>query len=301
LETLYGGETTAEEVLSRAETLPFLSTRRVVVIRDADRLSLKDQERVVDRLEQHPCPHACLIFLAQRIDRKGSLFRAFQRIGKVIPCDLTDPQEVREWLQRRARQKGKRLTPAALQALLESAGDDLNLLEGELERIILLVGEREEIQTEDVLAQIGRRMHHIFEVMDALGYARAADALRGFRSLLEHGEEPLSILGMISRHFRLLSKAKQMEAEGKPQAEIARQLKIPPPYLRSLLSHAKSVPWDAIEGFWERLLRCDSFLKSERNLGVLEIERLILDFCQQVTDAGDRKRPGRQIRPEDQP
>lgn len=282
METLYGGETTAEEILSRVETLPFLSSRRVVVVRDADRLSSKDQERVVDRLEKHPCPHACLIFLAQRIDRKGSLFRAFQRVGKVVPCDLTNPQEVREWLQRRARQRGKGLSPSALQALLESVGDDLNLLEGELERIILLVGEREEIQTEDVLAQTGRRTHHIFEVMDALGYAKAEETLRGFRSLLEHGEEPLRILGMISRHFRLLSKAKQMYQEGKPQAEIARQLKIPPPYLRSLLSHATSIPSDALERLFDSLLRCDSFLKSERGLGILEIERLILDFCQQV-------------------
>ncbi len=282
LEILYGGETTAEEILSRAQTIPFLSSHRVVVIRDADRLSSKDQERVVDRLEKRPCPHACLIFLAQRMDRKGSLYHAFQRVGKVIPCDLTDPREVREWLQRRARQRGKRLSSSALQALLESAGDDLNLLEGELERIILLVGEREEIQTEDVLAQTRRRMHHIFEVMDALGYAKAHETLKGFRSLLEHGEEPLSILGMISRHFRLLSKAKQMDLEGKSQAEIARQLKIPPPYLRSLLFHAKSTSWDALERLFGSLLRCDSFLKSERGLGILAIERLILDFCQQA-------------------
>lgn len=282
METLHGGETTAEEILSRAETLPFLSSLRVVVIRDADRLSSQDQEKVVDRLEKRPWPYACLIFLAQRVDRKGSLYHAFQRVGKVIPCDLKDPREVQEWLQRRARQRGKRLSPSALQALLESAGDDLDLLEGELERIILLVGEREEIQAEDVLEQTRKRMHHIFEVMNSLGYAKAGETLKGFRSLLEQGEEPLSILGMISRHFRLLSRAKQMDLEGKPPAEIGRQLKIPPPYLRSLLSHVRSISWDSLERLFGSLLRCDSFLKSEKDLGILAIERLILDFCQQV-------------------
>jgi DNA polymerase-3 subunit delta len=283
LEVVYGGETRAEEILSRAETLPLLSSRRVIVVRDADRLPSKDQERVVDRLEKHPCPHVCVIFLAQRIDRKGSLFRAFQKVGKTISCDLANPEQIREWLEERARQKGKRLSPSAIEALYESVGDDPNLLAGELERIILLVGMKKEIQREDVLAQVGRRMHHIFEVMDALGYGKAEDALQGFRSLLEHGEEPLSILGMISRHFRLLSKVKQMDLEGKPQDEMARHLRIPQPYLRSLLSHAKAIPWKALEGFFDGLLRCDSFLKSERGLGTLEIERLILGFCRQVS------------------
>jgi DNA polymerase-3 subunit delta len=199
-------------------------------------------------------------------------------VGKVISCTLTEPEAVHEWLQRCARQKGKRLTPLAVEALTDSAGGDLNLLAGELEKAILLVGEREEIQAEDILETSGRRVHHIFEVMEALGYGKAREALSGIRSLLEAGEEPLGVLGMMSRHFRLFS-AKQMDSAGNSRAEIARQLRIPPHYLRSLLAHVSSIPWDILEGFFEALLRSDSYLKSEKILGTLEMERLILDFC----------------------
>jgi DNA polymerase III subunit delta len=282
LETLHGSETTAEEILSRAETLPFLSSRRVIVLRDADHLSSKDREKVLDRLEKHPCPHASLIFLVQRIDRRESFFRSFQRTGKVISCDLTDPEAVRDWLQARARQRGKSLNLQAVKTLLETTGEDLNLLAGELEKTILFVGEREEIRAEDILAQTGWRTHHIFKLMEAFGYGRAGEVLEGIRSLLEHGEEPLRILGMISRHFRLFAQVKRLEAEGNPQSEMARQLKIPLPYLRSLLAGVPSLPWNALEGVFEGLLRSDSFLKSERTLGSLEMERLILDFCRQV-------------------
>jgi DNA polymerase III subunit delta len=282
LETLYGSETTAEEILSRAETLPLLGSRRVVVVRDADHLPAKDLEKVVDRLEKDPCPHACLIFLAQRVDRRTSVFRSFQRAGKAISCTLTEPEAVHEWVQRSARQKGKRLTPPAVETLMDSVGEDLNLLAGELEKVILLVGEREEIQAEDILALSGRRTHHIFEVMEALGYGKASEVLSGIRSLLEAGEEPLSVLGMMSRHFRLFSKAKQMDSAGNSRADIARQLRIPPRYLQSLLAHVPSIPWNVLEGFFEALLRSDSYLKSGKVLGTLEMERLIVDFCWRV-------------------
>lgn len=286
LEILDGRETGADEILCRAATLPFLASCRVIVVREADRLTSSDKERIVDYLKRHPSPHACFILLTKKIDRRGSFFQSLQKMGKVISCTISGPQEVQDWLQDRARKKGKMLTPSALQALYESVGDDLSLLVGELEKIILLVGERKEIQVEDVLAQGGKRMHHIFEVIDALGYGKVDEALRGVRSLLEYGEEPLSILGMISRHFRLLSVAKEMDSQGKSPPEIGRRLKIPGSYLQSLLSHASSVPWSFIEKVFQDLFQADLLLKSEKGLGTLALERLILDLSRAESHLG---------------
>ena len=278
LEIFDGRETGAEEILSRAATLPFLAPFRTIVVREADRLTSSDKDRIVDYM-RHPFPQVRFIFLTKRIDRKGSFFRSLQRIGKLIPCTKSGPQEVQDWLQDWARKKGKFLTPPALQALYELAGDDVNLLVGELEKIILLVGEREEIGIEDVLAQGGKRMHHIFKVIEALGYGKVDEALKGVRSLLEHGEEPLGILGMISRHFRLLSVVKEMDSDGRSTAEIGRRLRIPASYLQSLLSHASSIPWSFLEKAFQDLLRTDLLLKTEKGLGTLALERLILDLA----------------------
>jgi len=297
LEVVSGAESGAEEILSRAETLPFLASCRVVVVREAERLSSSDKGKIVDYLQIHPLSHVCLIFLMAQIDRRSSFVRALQSLGKAISSDLTGAQEVKEWLQARARQKGKRLSPAAAGALCDLMGEDPNLLVGELEKIVLLVGEREEIRIEDVSAQAGKRVHHIFEVTNALGHGKADEALKAVRCLLEQGEEALGILGMLTRHFRLLSKAKELDAHRKSRGEIARELKIPPSYLGALLSHAASISWDALEGVLGDLLRADSLLKSEKPLGILVLERLILRTGQsKLVSERERALPERQRR-----
>jgi len=278
LEVLDGRETGAEEILLRAATFPFLSPLRVIVVREADRLCSSDKERMVNYLREHSSPHVCFILLTKKIDRRGSFFRFLQEAGKVISCSASGPQEVGDWLQGWAKREGKRLTPAAIQALYEWAGDDLNLLSGELEKMILLVGERKEIGVEDVLAWGAERTHHIFEVMENLGYGKIEEVLRGIRSLLEYGEEPLSILGMISRHFRLLSRVKEMASQGKSSAEMGRRLKIPTRYLQSLLFHASSVSSQSLERVFQDLLRADLHLKSERRLGTFALEKLIVSL-----------------------
>jgi DNA polymerase-3 subunit delta len=100
------------------------------------------------------------------------------------------------------------------------------------------------------------------------------------RSLLEYGEDPLKILGMISRHFRLLSLVKEMEGEGRSRGEMGRRFRIPAPYLQSLLSQSSSVSWGFLEKAFQDLLRADLFLKSEKGLGILTLERLIFDLSQ---------------------
>ncbi|MDH7499346.1 MAG: DNA polymerase III subunit delta [candidate division NC10 bacterium] len=276
LEVFDGRETGAEEILLRAATLPFLSPLRVMVVREADRLSSSDLERILDHLKAEGSPHVCFIFLTRKIDRRGAFFRFLQREGRVISCSASGAQEVGEWLRRWAARKGKRITPAAIQALYEGWGDEVNLLWGELEKVILRVGERKEIGEEDVLSPGGETRHHIFQVVEDLGYGRIERALLGIRSLLESGEDPLPLLGMISRHFRLLAKVKEMASQGKSEAEMGGKLKIPAHYLQSLLFHSSSVTDQSLERAFRDLLGADLLLKSEKRLGTFALEKLLV-------------------------
>jgi len=167
-----------------------------------------------------------------------------------------------EWLKQKARERGKTLAPEALKAILESMGKEPNLLAGELEKLILSIGERNRIEIGDVLAQGRERMHHIFEVVEALGYGKVGKALAGIRALLDHGEEPLHILGMVARPLRLVAKAMEMKAMGISQAEIGKSLKIHPSYLGSVLSHGSSLSIGSLEQGFRDLLQADFILKS---------------------------------------
>jgi DNA polymerase-3 subunit delta len=297
LEMVEGPEAGADQILSRVETAPFLSPCRVVVVRGADRLSSPDKERIVDHLKSRPAPHACLILLTQRIDRRGSFFRSLQSIGKVISHRMEEAG-IEDWLKQKARERGKTLAPEALKAILESMGKEPNLLAGELEKLILSIGERSRIEIEDVLAQGRERMHHIFEVVEALGYGKMEKVLAGIRILLDHGEEPLHILGMVARHLRLIAKAMEMKATGISQAEIGKSLKIPPSYLRSILSHGSSLSRGSLEQGFRDLLQTDLILKSGGSWSHIALELPIFKLGQPRPAASNPQVAGREAKPE---
>jgi DNA polymerase III delta subunit len=185
-----------------------------------------------------------------------------QGIGKVISLRIEEAR-MGDWLRERARERGKTLAPEAVKAILESTGKEPNLVAGELEKLILSIGERSRIEIEDVLAQGGEGLHHIFGVVEDLGYGKLEKALAGIRILLDQGDEPLHILGMLARHLRLTAKAMEMRVTGVPPAEIGKSLKIfSSPYLGSILSQGSSLSIGSLEEGFRDLLQADLLLKS---------------------------------------
>ena len=78
VDRLYGGETTAAEVVDAARTLPMMAPRRVVLLLHAERLLNPKKEseataRDLETLEEYvksPVDTCCLVLVAEAVDRR---------------------------------------------------------------------------------------------------------------------------------------------------------------------------------------------------------------------------------------
>jgi DNA polymerase-3 subunit delta len=68
----------------------------------------------------------------------------------------------------------------------------------------------------------------IFDLVDALGHRDGRTAAETLHRLLEEGEHPLGLLGMIVRQFRLLVEVKALKAQGASSRDVAKALKLHP-------------------------------------------------------------------------
>jgi len=273
-------ETGAETIVRSALTLPFLASVRLVVVRESQALASKDSQSLA-QYAKAPSPSTCLLFLA------SALLPTDHWLLRVAPSDAivaVRPPAGRElpgWLRRRAAASGFALSEEAARLLVQWVGDDLTALVGELEKAVLWAGATSgPIGVEEVTAVVGEhRLRSVFELTQALERRALGPALAALEALLDSGEEPLGLLGMLTREVRLTWLAKAWLRNGKSADEIARRLRRPPPAVEAFLARAESCATPTLRRQLSRCWEIERRLKSG-GLGRSELTSLVADLCE---------------------
>ena len=109
------------------------------------------------------------------------------------------------------------------------------------------------------------RAASVFELVDALGLGDAPSAGRLLQHALDvDGEQPLRLLGMIARQYRLLIRAKALQAEGARPPEMARTLNVADWTVPRLLTQASRHSFARLERAMGYILAADEAIKTGR-------------------------------------
>ena len=278
LDQIRPGEAGAQSILGSARTLPFLGPRRVVLVRGVDELSKAQQEDLLAYLND-PSPTSCLVLAGKSLDLRTRLAAAIQKKGMVLHFDRMKADSLKEALVAAAKERGVRLQPDAIGLLIDLVGDDLRQLIYAVEKLVLFVGEGVEIRPQDIEAMVGEtRVRSIFQLTDTVSGRDLDGALRSLTSLLEAGEEPLKILGMLARQIRLLFQAKALREQGTPvnRMTIGR---LPPRAVATLAEQAASRSWGQLTGALQSISRADMAIKTGRSAGPMVLSELVWGLC----------------------
>lgn len=173
LEQRRGADTSAESLDSLLSTPPMLAERRVVVIRDIDKLK-KDSRKLLDAYLKHPASDTVLLLVAPsgvKPDKGLS-----DRSTAVEFAPLTGDR-VPKWVAYQVETVLRRsITPDAVTLLVEAVGDDLAQLAVELEKLVSYSDDV--IDEHAVAAVVGvRRGETLGDLLDAVAERNATRAL----------------------------------------------------------------------------------------------------------------------------
>lgn len=217
-----GGPTFAG-VMDDLATLPFLTERRIVVVREADRFISAFREKL-ERYLAAPSPTGTLVLECRAFPKTTRLYKAAMAAGgQILECRKLTGRALAGFVVEEARTRGKRVEPAAAGRLCELVGQDLGQLAGEVEKLSLYVGQRPVITAEDVSELVGQtREEKVFRVMDSAGLGRLPEALTIWHQVL--ATDPAAIykaLGGMAFVIRRWIEAQQLRAAGTSIREIA--------------------------------------------------------------------------------
>jgi DNA polymerase-3 subunit delta len=197
-------------LLDAVATLPVMAERRLVILRDpeAARSTAKALTDAIAEIVPGLAVRSDVVFVvvAEKADRRSRWTRSFSDPAADVQCD--PPRRGRELLafvRDEAKRQGVTLEPASAELLAERVGPQLLMLRGEIAKAALLAGIDAPIRPEHVAAgTCDLAEESIWDLTDAIGEGRGADALGSLAKILAAGSAPPQVLGALASHFRKL-------------------------------------------------------------------------------------------------
>ncbi len=208
VERLDGVEATLRQVVEAAATLPMMAPRRIVIVRRAERcLTPKRESRAaaadLAAFEEYlasPYPHACLVLVAAGLDRRRrTTARLLEAATQVMGDELASVADAERWVRRRVSSAGRSIDAAAARLVAARAGPDLPRLRGEVDRLLLFIGDAPTVGLDDARMVAGpATAHDDWAVARAIERGQTAAALEELALIVESGAAPYMVLGQLA-------------------------------------------------------------------------------------------------------
>jgi DNA polymerase III subunit delta len=219
---------TITELLDELRTLPFLTKKRIVVLRNADKFISANRE-TLERYFEHPCPTGVLVITAKEWSGNTRLAKKLPDVGSLMKVEAPKGAEIRRRLISYAQDAySKRLEYSAAELLVELAGDDLTRLYTEIDKLATYAANEKTITTAHVESLVGyNRLFNAFAIIDCCLQRKPGPAIEHLRKMFEDDKNAeYTTVGAFAFHFRKLFNAKKMMQEGLNEYEIAGKARI---------------------------------------------------------------------------
>ena len=254
-------ETTVEAIIEEAQTLPFLSDRKAIIINDAFSLTgAKVKSDVEHNIElfldyiQNKNDDTLLIFKVfnEQLDKRKKITKLMMKEGAVTEVREMTEAEIKDFIKRLLKDEGMGIGDRALEMFLERTGINYSNVKSELEKVMLYAEER--ITEEDIAEVVSISMEqNIFQLTEYVLNGRKEEAVKLVRQLILQKNEPIQLLHLIISQFRLLYQVKLLSAEGFAQDYMAKQLKVHPYRVKLALREARRHRQEKLE---EKMIVC---------------------------------------------
>src|SRR3990170_2141841 len=266
-------EADADAIISTANTFPVMSKKRLIIVNRAESFL---------GYFKNPVSTTCLTFIvsSDKIDKRLTFFSELDKTGYLFYFKPPSGRELPLWIKKEVQGAGKRITDEAVAAFMEIADNELRDIKQEIDKLALFVGKREKIEKKDVeMAVANGRIDTVFDLADSLGKKDLRKGIMNLKRLMDQGEQPVKILGAISRQFRIMWRVKILKEKGTAVNGIAQQLGIFPSYVDGYLRQGNRFSTEEFLSVFKILRGADIALKSGRQSAGMVLDRLVLELC----------------------
>jgi DNA polymerase-3 subunit delta len=279
LSIFQGRDFKPSEVIEQARTFPVFADRRLVLIKNIHEAKADQLEGLLPYVDE-PVSESVLLVTAEKIDARRKFYQQFKKNGSLFEFKKLYENQLPGFVRDLAKSFNITLTGGALKLFCKRVGTSLVEVQGEMEKLVGYLGDKDIADESDVAAIVSdTRVESIFDLTDSLGRGDSSAAVVLLDRLLSEGQAPLMVLAMMIRHFRQMWKIHELVSQRVPQSELPKKVGVSPYFLKGLISQASRFDNRQYKEIFQRFLDTDLALKSSGSEPKMYLEKLVLDIA----------------------
>ncbi|WP_419790387.1 DNA polymerase III subunit delta [Staphylococcus chromogenes] len=279
-------ETHFNQIIEEAMTLPFFSDKKVVLVQNAyiftgEKVAKEQQpnmDSMIEFIEKYD-NQTLIIFQVNhsKLDERKKIVKALKKHAKLKKIEQMTEQETKKWIHSYLNENFKDIKQDALDTFLSLTGIHHQIIVQELEKLLLYVGERPQINLEDVKTIVNRSLEqNVFLLTEYIQKGNKSEAVRLMKDLIQLKEEPIKLLALITSNYRLYYQSLILNQKGYSEQQIAKTVGVHPYRVKLALRQARKYSLETILDIMNACAETDYQLKSSYMDKTLILELFIL-------------------------
>ena len=274
-EVFQATECSGNDILNSVETLPFLTDKRIVILKMANKLK-NDDFKIITKIIENPVDTSCFIIIfPEKIKNSTS-----KRKDLIALCEKSDTcycvdckklyeKDVKNFIQEEFNIRGKNIEPDVVQQIINDTGLDLQNVSNEIEKISLyfkISGFTKEI--------------NIFMLTNSIEEKNLKYSLFIVEQMLKTGESAIGLLSTISGAIRKMLMAKSlMEEKNYTSQDALNYVRVYSYFQYKYAANLSKYSLVHLKKCLKEILKTDIALKTGKTDDKSAIENLVLFIC----------------------
>lgn len=279
-------ETSIEQVIEELNTFDLFENIKIVICEKSIFLSSegkKDQyntDVLIEYLEKAVNDNILILTLEGELDERKKIVKDVKKLCNVVKHDKLKDYEIIDVVAKKFQMAGYKINKDVISLLISRTGNDLGIINNEIQKLFMYKLDEKIITNEDVLELVPKRIEdNIFDLVDAVVERKKDKIFELYAGLTNYyGEEQTKILIMIANQFRLMLQCKILNSEGLSESDIAKELKIHPYRVKLAIQKSKNIEIETLTKYLNDLAILDLNIKSGKTNKDMGLELFFLNM-----------------------
>lgn len=282
------------DLINNCETLPFMSSKRIVLLKDVSQFiekegvsSKSDIYTYLDSLGDHLC--LILVDNTNELKKTTKLYKYYKNKDKVVEFTKLKGKELTQWIEGILSKNNISMSFSNINYFIQHSSylsrninSTLYDLENELTKVISY-SKKSEINKEDIdFIMVKTLDNNIFDLLSAINKGDVDSSLSILNDIYLSNEPIQKILFMITRQIRLMLGNNIYKEKGYTDGEISDKLQIKSYEYSKIAYQARAFTIKELEGYMNLLLSVDKKLKTSSVDEKIEMEILLVKLSKKI-------------------
>ncbi|MDD3127212.1 MAG: DNA polymerase III subunit delta [Candidatus Izemoplasmatales bacterium] len=274
-------EVSVEVAINAAMTIPFLSEKKGVILKNCHFLSATKAPKEANyslaylyRYLRNPNPTTMMILQApyEKLDTRKQVYKVCEETCVFEECVPVEKMEMYGMIKKILNQSDKTIEPNALEEFVNRTKDSTYLALNELNKLIAYIGDQKIIDLPTVWKVTTRDVEdNIYELVNAILAKDTRSITNIYRDLAEVNTEPTIIIKMVADKFQEILYTKELFRTNRTYDDVMRYFNASKGRTYYIVKNAREISDELLKKYMEALEEVDYRIKSgtiDKKIGV---------------------------------